>query len=1360
MRKTTFQPWETYAKEESRLCQFRFLNILSMTLAILAMSTFQLSAQCTLACNDIQISVNMDCEATITTSMFGDTSECMNGDFMVNVYFDGVLIPTSPTITSEYVGERVTLELVDNISGNLCWAFGYVEDKFPPVFTPVDTTILSCGEFDSFPAPILTDNCGGDVDVFLTDEILTPLDCDSTFVAIVTRVFEAEDERGNRSVPFRQAFKLERLQEEDIVFPDSLLVRNGNPLSCTRDFDTNGNGVPDPFEINGFPTVNGVPLSPFSPFCNATVSFDDIQLPPIHCNELIMRVFTITEWLCGEPRFFRGVQLIEIADTTAPTFVCPADFTVSAGIHDCSAQVTLPPITAMDDCQDVSDIEVDIKYPGGFLNNQNGGVVELTGGVHTVEYRALDQCGNMANCFVTVTVVDDNPPVPVCDAFTVVSLTRDGTGKAFAETFDDGSTDNCENVWFKVIRMDAAGCESINGDDDDFLTGVQVYFDDYVKFCCEDVDGENVMVRFRVYDVDPGDGPVNPARHLAGGDLFGRFNECMVEVEVQDKLPPTITCPPDITVSCTLDFDTDDLSMFGTVHTDEADRVEIIIDDPAISDFPINYGLDGVTGDNCVVDIDVTVVKKINACNVGEITRLFIAEDAGGRTTSCIQRITITRVDSFDQDNIIWPLNFEARDIGCDAGTLPPDSLPPLMDRPTFIESDCDDIAVSFRDEIFTFDNSETACFKILRTWKVIDWCGSIDDGAGGVTFPQFTHTQVIKVFNDVAPTIISDCGPVQICTFDDECADGFIDLTFLAEDDCTPQDELKYSYRVDAFSDGSFDITGSGNDASGNYPVGRHTIRWTAEDGCGNEVSCTQEFAIANCKKPTPVCHGLVTVLMESTGTVEIWANDLDKGSYHVCDAIKVFVSFSPDSLVLNRTFTCDDLGDNEVMLWVIDEFGNSDFCTVTVEIQDDNNSNACDGFGDGDIMGLVTTENDEAVADVNIALEGSTLPSQMTDTDGMFAFGNMPFGGSYNVVPYNNDFPLNGISTFDIVKIQKHILDIELLDSPYKIIAADVNNSQEVTALDIIELRRLLLGYYTEFQNNTSWRFVDSRHDFRDPQDPWSTVFAENYFINPFDEDMMEADFTGVKIGDVNGSADTDGLLSTEDRTDGEMIVHIAEKKITAGEKLEIPVQILGAEAIASYQYGWNFDPQALRYEGVTSNVVSTDDTYFGTMATEAGHLSTLWYGVYEEDQLRSEDAIYTMTFTAMQDGYLSDYLQISSDLIQSEGTDRSEQLLDVTLQYRGETEELIGVVLNQNRPNPFSDKTDISFVLPQAAEATISILDVTGKIILAKTGYFDKGLNVVTIEANQLSSEGVMYYRLETEDFVQMKPMILLK
>ena len=122
---------------------------------------------------------------------------------------------------------------------------------------------------------------------------------------------------------------------------------------------------------------------------------------------------------------------------------------------------------------------------------------------------------------------------------------------------------------------------------------------------------------------------------------------------------------------------------------------------------------------------------------------------------------------------------------------------------------------------------------------------------------------------------------------------------------------------------------------------------------------------------------------------------------------------------------------------------------------------------------------------------------------------------------MPEKNTNHLNGVTTYDAVLMTRHILNIELLDSPYKIIAADINRSQTVTTFDIVEMRKLILSIYTNYPNNSSWRFVKADYVFPNPLNPWSQVFPEVVNLNNLDDHFLEGDFIGIKIGDMNGSA-----------------------------------------------------------------------------------------------------------------------------------------------------------------------------------------------------------------------------------------------
>ncbi|MEO1023850.1 MAG: T9SS type A sorting domain-containing protein, partial [Bacteroidota bacterium] len=83
-----------------------------------------------------------------------------------------------------------------------------------------------------------------------------------------------------------------------------------------------------------------------------------------------------------------------------------------------------------------------------------------------------------------------------------------------------------------------------------------------------------------------------------------------------------------------------------------------------------------------------------------------------------------------------------------------------------------------------------------------------------------------------------------------------------------------------------------------------------------------------------------------------------------------------------------------------------------------------------------------------------------------------------------------------------------------------------------------------------------------------------------------------------------------------------------------------------------------------------------------------------------------------------------------------------------------------LAQNYPNPFNPSTTISFTLPQATQATLSVYDVTGRLVeVLINEHRSSGQHRVTFDASRLAS-GMYFYRLEAGEQVKTQKMMLIK
>lgn len=1351
-----------------------------------------------MACNDlVQVSVDGTpnaCQAEITADMILEGNPIPGHDYFIEIKHNFTVVASGTnlaTITnaSQYFGLTLNTSITDLVTENSCWGSMYLEDKLAPVITCNDVTI-SCADNLSVAAPTSVDNCDPNPTEQLTGETTNTNSICSNGYALIERTYVAVDNQGNVSVPCIQHIYVERPTVVD--FPNDIAwhcdqyaghqgIVAAAPLHpSVADTDVS---TPNLIDVSANlsnsvlnNTGSGVVANIIGTHCKYQQSSSDQVLNTCGNTFKILRTWTVIDW-CNSSIVTSGVngedniQVIKVADRVKPT-IQRAPFSVSANLsginyQGCRSTSFLQAPTAVSD--NCNDVEVKIFTPVGeavYVNGggENGGFIPSPGlptGVHDVTYQATDACGNQTVLTVPVTVVDDIVPIAICDEITDINLGSDGYAIIPAEVFDDGSYDNCCFDKFLVRRMDNI-CN---------LPGATT-FGPTVTFCCEDI-GTPAMVVFRVQDCD------------------GNVNDCMVEVNVSDKIAPILlNCPADQRITC--DWYMDNLETQLASAVDEEEECAILTAHFGAANF----------FDNCEMTLNCDVVIDIDQCLEGEIRRTWTATDQSGNTPmqNCVQRVYVDHVSDW---SVIFP-----EDILVDCGTTVPDFGEPVIFKET-----CELVAVSYEDVLYT--NVPDACYKIARTWTIINWCvvgGTIDqevtevseadlwlngvtnlndrdinmDGffstaAGSKSYRTFrdswayskpksntanqttspdtdpdsdpwdgyiVYEQIIKVLDTVDPVFVGGCEIEDVCIEGITCGTALV-LPTPEIDECSPDVNITAEILF-----GNIWFDGFGPHA--NVGPGTYQVRYVAEDNCNNQTACETTVTVVDCKKPTPYCKtGIVVELMvpvdpNDEPMVEVWASDLDDASFDNCPGTLTF-SFTPDVNDLSIGFDCADVGQNPVQIWVTDAQGNQDFCETAITIQ--SNMAQCPNAPFVATGGMITNETNEAVADVTVNLNGQMTGMVVTGQSGMFDFANIPVGNDVTITPEKNDDPINGVTTYDLVLISKHILGVELLDSPYKIIAADANNSKSVTTFDLVEIRKMILLVNSEFPNNSSWRFIDKDYVFPDPQNPWEEVFPEVININNISSGVLDADFNAIKIGDVNASAAVNLQAGSDDRNAvGSLLINAKDRKVSAGETFALGLTSSETQLLG-YQFTLNFDQSKVELKEVQPGIA--DEGNFGLALLDKGALTTSWFadgGVAPAPG----GLLFGLVFTAKENGRLSDMLSINSRFTIAEAYDTNGGLMDVELNF--DSRAVSGFELYQNMPNPFDGQTKIGFNLPEAGKASLSITDIAGRVIYQKESGFGKGYNEVTINSDDLPSFGVMYYTLETAAETATRKMVL--
>ena len=414
------------------------------------------------------------------------------------------------------------------------------------------------------------------------------------------------------------------------------------------------------------------------------------------------------------------------------------------------------------------------------------------------------------------------------------------------------------------------------------------------------------------------------------------------------------------------------------------------------------------------------------------------------------------------------------------------------------------------------------------------------------------------------------------------------------------------------------------------------------------------------------------------------------------------------------------------------------------------------------GGIFGVLATETGAGVesATVELAAEisnplqppGCNLTA-CPNTNFLGVAGVGPSGGYgfcpcsacqyFTIKPSKNDNPLNGVTTYDLVLISKHILGILPLDSPYKMIAADANVSGSITSFDVVALRKLILGIDPVLPNNTSWRFVDKAFAFPNANNPFQTVFPENIEnINKSASNPPSRDFVAIKVGDVNNTAIANKPAGAHPKT----VLSWSAFKGVAGEVFTMPVTYTGSEALEAIQMGLRFDPNLLQLLSPSlGDLPDWTGAAFNLTQAAQGEIRTLWLpaDVSDPEQCaKPGDVLFYLTFRVLgalpETGvaiWLDDAL-MSNAAWRTDGTEYSLIRQTKETKRSERSERSMAVISASCHPNPSSGALTFSVHSENAVKGRIALFSPNGVRLLAHDVLLTVGEQEINLpEAAQL-------------------------
>lgn len=599
--------------------------------------------------------------------------------------------------------------------------------------------------------------------------------------------------------------------------------------------------------------------------------------------------------------------------------------------------------------------------------------------------------------------------------------------------------------------------------------------------------------------------------------------------------PFTLNCPPNAYVSCTDELW--NLSIYGNAT--------------------ITNGYQTYSAGS------PTVQYNLNSCNAGTITRTWMVEDYNWQWHTCTQTIYVSS-GANGGPAIYWPEDIELE--GCNPNTNP-NQLPPPNNYPTWNSGQCSMLGRSYSDMLFTVNSQ---CKKIMRTWKILDWCNYSPSAGYGI----YTKVQFIYIINNTAPIV--NC-PAEITVNSFNCKNAELIANPLSVDP--------------SVCGGTFEIvnnspyaTAKGNNISGTYPIGTTKVTYTVKYACGKTKSCTVNVVVLNANKPTPYCLGQITTALMpvdtnndgkvDNGMVELWAKDLNKGSTSSCGNNPLRFSFSKNVNETSKVFTCDQIGKNLVEMWVTDSKGAQNYCIVEVIIQNNgaNIPNCHPKPVDpvvplysvkGNVLTLTDTPLKDAIItlkykdpiikytskydtsevlqlDSFINLSGyklyryilvrkiterkdSTISyfsrSVKTDVAGKYLIDSLTgYRKSVCVSGSYKDDDHKFIDNKDVELLTKFLLGDVTFTSYHQYLASDINEDGKIDIEDQNLLMEFVTGKIAKLPGNNQWYLLDKKATFAKPQDVLAGPLPLVVVLDSIVKNNPVVDFVAIKKGNVS--------------------------------------------------------------------------------------------------------------------------------------------------------------------------------------------------------------------------------------------------
>lgn len=375
-------------------------------------------------------------------------------------------------------------------------------------------------------------------------------------------------------------------------------------------------------------------------------------------------------------------------------------------------------------------------------------------------------------------------------------------------------------------------------------------------------------------------------------------------------------------------------------------------------------------------------------------------------------------------------------------------------------------------------------------------------------------------------------------------------------------------------------------------------------------------------------------------------------------------------------------------------------------------------------------------------VELSGDSTAALNADESGFYEFSSLDAEAQYiTTASRNRGFDNSCILSYDAAIAARIAMNLVPDATMGARIAADVDRNNSVQMFDAALIAQYAVGLANYSCHIGGWGFSPSTR-----------------YYDSLDSNLINQDFNGTIIGDVDGNWVPDGPFAKTNNAK-KVYSYLTDAETNIGEEFVIPFIAEGEREVLSFDAGLNYDCKALKYKGFNRTDLCQNFQIF-VNDTQEGHLRIGGFGM---EAITADGTYLELIFEIIGNNASSSQVELYSYRINAE--EEQQAIATVVIAADEHFELPREYVLTNNYPNPFNPQTSINFQVPEPGLVTITIFNMLGQQIRTLINE-EKSPGHYFVNWNGLDDHGLMtptgtyIYRMQANGFSAAKKMSLTK